>query len=64
MITAISPERSADDLDDELIHEVCCDENTAVCGADVHGQPWMAVETETTCLLCVLTTRCPVCKRQ
>lgn len=43
-----------DDIDDNLIHTVCCDPNTALCGVDVSGENWCPpdVETPDDCLVC------------
>jgi len=34
----------------DLLHTVCCDENLALCGADVTDQPW--TDTGQTCTTC------------
>jgi hypothetical protein len=43
-------------------HIVCCDDNVAMCGADVTGTPW--VESDDVCPLCELVEDedlpCPV----
>ena len=42
------------DVADRPVHVVCCDPDTAVCGANVSGQDWVPNSTETTCRLCAL----------
>ena len=38
---------------DDLIHTVCCDPNTALCGADVSGEGWYPDGTyPDDCLVC------------
>jgi hypothetical protein len=56
---AIAPARPQ--LEPDICHEVCCDENRALCGEDVTGQPWVNPGDPITCPLCLLTEQCPDC---
>jgi hypothetical protein len=63
-VTAPTVERKRIDLNpDDLHHEVCCDEDTAVCGEDVTGHAWLARGINADCPLCVVTTHCFICGR-
>lgn len=44
-----------------ICHEICCDDNQAVCGQDVSAEPWAPDNAETTCPLCALDPRCHLC---
>jgi len=57
-LTTLAPEptTSGADHDDDLSHAACpCDEDIALCGADVAGVPWADDDTEPTslCVVCV-----------
>ena len=50
--------------DDDLIHLVCCDNNTALCGVDVSDASWVDGDNECVpCPLCALAdeSRCLRC---
>lgn len=48
-------------LEDDLLHWVCCDDDTAICGLDVANEPWSSGGPM--CPLCVLADEeaCPAC---
>lgn len=47
------PARPATDHGEQLDHVVCCDEDTALCGADVSGHSWGEGYPDLT-LMCVV----------
>ena len=36
----------------DLFHRVCCDDDHALCGADVSGCPWGPLTGEQFCVVC------------
>ena len=49
----------------ETEHYVCaCDENSALCGADVSAEPWSTyTTTDNDCVVCVELIRASLCDR-
>ncbi|MGW1498964.1 hypothetical protein ACWCQW_10400 [Streptomyces mirabilis] len=63
-MTTLAPECVETDTGDTAItHAVCCDDDTAVCGTDVSGEPFVWVEDAVDCVVCLHTDRCPICGR-
>ena len=46
------PETSSSDSDEIAHLFCCCDENTAMCGADITGQTKYANASDIVCILC------------
>lgn len=64
-VTVLAPEPADTGTGDEgLTHTVCCDEDTAICGTDVAGQPFVGDEVPIDCVVCLLTDSCPTCGRR
>jgi hypothetical protein len=60
--TLTQPEVERTDVDDELDHLICCDDDTAFCGLDVSDMA--EGHTGEQCPLCALvneTSGCPHC---
>lgn len=52
-VLAPEPTTTAQDTGDNLTHSVCaCDDDLALCGADVSGQPWADDDEEVDCVVC------------
>lgn len=62
----IAPERPVRGEDhDELTHYYCCDENRALCGADISLLPMDLKPGQLeamSCQVCCLLTVCPLCQ--
>lgn len=46
-----------------VTHVVCCNDDIAVCGTDVSGEPFVWVEDAVDCVVCLHTERCRLCGR-
>ncbi|MFJ4365102.1 hypothetical protein ACIP4S_13220 [Streptomyces chartreusis] len=66
-MTALAPELTQPGTDhgQDLDHVVCCDEDTALCGADVSGAVWGVGVPDATalCVVCreLAIKPCPNC---
>lgn len=55
-MTTLAPEQAApgQDSDDSLTHAVCpCNDDVALCGADVAGFSWATEEEDVDCIVCL-----------
>lgn len=50
--TALVEPTTTDSDDDDLVHAVCCDPNTAMCGLDVSGLEWGIDDGDEMCRVC------------
>lgn len=48
--TSVQPADIGDDFD--VIHTPCCDEDVAICGEDLTGEPWVEDDEGIPCPLC------------
>lgn len=62
-ITAPEVVPETPDVEDEIVHLVCCNCNpdVALCGEDVSTFRWVGEDEQTTCPLCVLAEEAGGC---
>jgi hypothetical protein len=64
-VTVLAPEPTTTSTDDAdgPVHAVCRTEDTAICGEDVAGEPWVSDDEDLTCVVCIdlSTQTCPRC---
>jgi hypothetical protein len=61
-MTALTPELGDTDTDGNgITHVVCCNEDIALCGTDVSGQPFVGGDFPVDCVVCLDTDACPGC---
>lgn len=56
--------RPVEEIEEEIVHEMCCDDDIALCGTYVPGDEWVDEDEEITCPLCRLVKFCPKCGDQ
>ncbi|MFJ1653474.1 hypothetical protein ACIOC2_19205 [Streptomyces sp. NPDC088337] len=67
-MTTLAPEATTTghDSGDDLTHAICgCNEDLALCGADVSGEPWAGEAEEVNCIVCqdLMWSPCERCGR-
>ncbi|WP_128803687.1 MULTISPECIES: hypothetical protein [unclassified Streptomyces] len=63
-MTVLAPEPVETDTADEgITHVICCDDDTAICGTDVTGEPFVDDSVAVDCVVCLRTPTCPDCGR-
>lgn len=55
-MTAVLAEPTAtpSDVDDDITHTTCCDDNVAICGEDVSAAEWVEGRGDKPCPMCEL----------